>query len=72
MAMSFALFLLLPASAAMDLTRPPAPTGAVTTYNAIVATEETLGLKNLARPAVFIGDGAKNPIIGSASSGPIA
>ena len=42
------------------------------TYDAILATEETPGLKDLARPAVFIGDGAKNPIIGSASSGPIA
>ena len=72
MAMTFALFLLLPASAATDLTPPPAPAGAVTTYDAIVATEETPGLKDLAKPAVFIGDGAKNPIIGSASSGPIA
>ena len=42
------------------------------TYDAILATEETPRLKDLARPAVFIGDGAKNPIIGSASPGPIA
>jgi hypothetical protein len=41
------------------------------TYDAILATEETRGLKDLAKPAVFIGD-AKNPIIGRASSGPIA
>jgi len=70
--MTFALFLLLPASAATDLTPPPAPARAVTTYNAIVATEETPGIKDLAKPAVFIGDGTKDPIIGSASPGPIA
>jgi hypothetical protein len=70
--MNLALLLSLPASAAMDLTPPPAPASAVTTYNAIVAVEETPAVKDLARPAVFVGDGAKSPIIGSASPGPIA
>lgn len=43
-----------------------------TTYNAIVATEETPTTRDLAKPAVFVGDGAKNAIIGTVSPGPIA
>jgi hypothetical protein len=42
------------------------------TYDAILATEETPNIKNLAKPAVFVGDGTKDPIIGCASPGPIA
>jgi hypothetical protein len=70
--MNLALLLLVPASAAMDLTPPPATARAVTTYDAIVATEETPAVQDLVKPAVFIGDGAKSPIIGSDSPGPIA
>jgi hypothetical protein len=70
--MNFALFLLLPASAATNLPPPPAPAGAATTYNAIVATDETAAIKDLAKPAVFVGDGTNDAIISSASLGPIA
>jgi hypothetical protein len=69
--MNLALLLLLPASAATDLTPPPSAARAVTTYDAI-ATEQTPAVKELVKPAVFIGDGAKSPIIGSAAPGSIA
>jgi hypothetical protein len=44
----------------------------VTTYNAIVAIEETPTAKDLARPAVFVGDGAKQAVIVGPLPGPIA
>jgi hypothetical protein len=70
--MNLALLLLLPASAATDLTPPPSAARAVTTYDAIVATEQTPAVKDLVKPAVFVGDGAKSPVVGTASPGPIA
>jgi hypothetical protein len=43
---------------------PPAAAKPVAaTYNAIVATEETSAVKDLAKPAVFISDGSKSVIV---------
>ena len=60
--MNVALFLLLPASAATDLT-PPRPAAPVTTYNAVVATDSTPVANDLAKPAVFIEDGRTKAVI---------
>ena len=69
--MNLALLLLVPTSAAADL-RPPAPAAApvaaVTTYDAIVATEETLATRELTKPAVFIEDAAAKAIIGASGT----
>ena len=51
---------------------PPVDKPDVATYNAIVATDKTPGANDLAKPAVFISDGTKTPIVGSAAPGPIA
>ncbi len=68
--MNLALLLLVPASAASDLTPPasraPEPVAAVTRYDAIVAIEDTPATQDLTMPAVFIEDGAA-PAIASAS-----
>jgi len=69
--MNLALLLLVPASAATDLTPPApaaAPVAAVTTYDAIVATEETPATKELTRPAVFIEDAAAKAIAGASGT----
>jgi hypothetical protein len=44
----------------------------VSAYNAIVATEETPTVKDLAKPAVFIGDGAKSLTVAAPDSRSIA
>ena len=62
--MNFALFLLLPASAATDLTPPPASADAgVKAYQAGVATDTTPVANDLAKPAVFIEDGTAKAVI---------
>ena len=60
--MNVGLFLLLPVSAATDLT-PPKPAAQVTTYNAVVATDSTPVANDLAKPAVFIEDGTAKAVI---------
>ena len=69
--MNLALLLLVPTSAAVDLTPPAraaAPVAAVTTYDAIVATEETPATKDLTKSAVFIEDGAAKAIVGASGT----
>ena len=44
----------------------------VTTYDAIVATEETLTTKDLVKPAVFIGEEGKSLIVAAPDSRSIA
>jgi hypothetical protein len=69
--MNFALFLLLPASAATDLTPPAraaAPAATVTTYDAILATEDTPAANDLAKPAVFIEDKAGKSVISASGT----
>jgi hypothetical protein len=62
--MNFALLLLLPASAATDLTPPAAkPSSEATISNAIVATDKTPAANDLSQPAVFVSDGAKSAIV---------
>jgi hypothetical protein len=69
-AMNLALLLLVPASAAMDLSPPTAPAAvaAVTTYDAIVAIEETPPAKDLTKPAVFIEDSAAKAIVSASGT----
>jgi hypothetical protein len=70
--MNLALLLLVPASAATDVTPPtrgePAPVAAVTTYNAMVAVEETPTTNDLAKPAVFIEDSAAKAIVSASGT----
>ena len=69
--MNLALLLLVPTSAAADLMPPArvaAPVAAVTTYDAIVATEETPATKDLTKPAVFIEDAAAKAIVGASGT----
>jgi hypothetical protein len=67
--MNFALFLLLPASAATDMTPPPAPPAGVRTYNAILATGDAPAANDLAKPAVFIEDGSAKAVIFQSGTG---
>ena len=66
--MNLALFLLLPASAATDLTPPQASTAGLKTYEAVVVTEKTPVASDLTKPAVFIDDGSAKPVVGQSGT----
>ena len=69
--MNLALLLLLPASAATDVTPPArkhAAVAVVTTYDAMVATEETPATGELTNPAVFIEDSVGKAIVSTSGT----
>jgi hypothetical protein len=71
----FAESLILLAAASAAAPSQPAPRAGkpmASLYEAVIVTEATPAVNDLAKPAVFILDGGKSAIIGQAGAGPIA